>query len=165
MSSIVVLFKGVKTTKWSDRDIRIRMLAQMNHYVSVLKKDYELTTATWNTKPKFEAIEAFSPSGPSVLVGTDDKIYQYVDEGTKPHLIFPRKAKALFFMSPSTAKTKPNWIGSGPGSNGNKKNVVPFVHHPGNAARNFTKILQKKHQPAFQKSMQDVLTQWAEEDK
>jgi hypothetical protein len=39
------------------------------------------------------------------------------------------------------------------------------VNHPGTKARNFTKILQKKHQPAFKKSMEKVLADWAREDK
>jgi hypothetical protein len=160
----VLLFKGVKKTKWSDRGLRATMLAQMNHYVSVLKKDYELTTATWTTKPKFESLEAFSPDGPTVLVGTDDKRYQWTDLGTKPHLIVPKKAKALFFMSPSTAKTKPNWIGSGPGATGNTKNFRQVVNHPGTKPRNFTKILQKKHQAPFKAAMQKVLTDWAKAD-
>jgi hypothetical protein len=170
----VLLFKGVKKTKWSDRGLRATMLAQMNHYVSVLKKDYALTTATWSDKPKFEAIEAFSPDGPTVLVGTDSKIYGYADEGTglygKKHAKYriPKlgntKAKRLVFYTPSTAKTRPNWIGSGPGSKGTVKNVRRSVMHPGIKPRNFTAILQKKHQPAFKKAMQDVLTKWAKED-
>lgn len=170
----VLIFKGVKKAKWSDRGLRAKMLAQMNHYVSVLKKDYALTTATWTDKPKFETIEAFSPDGPTVLVGTDNKIYGYVDEGTglygKAHKKYriPKltntKAKTLVFYTPSSPKTKPNVIGSGPGATGTNKNVRKSVMHPGIKARNFTKILQKKHQPAFKKSMEKVLADWARED-
>jgi len=170
----VLLFKGVKKTKFDDRGLRARLLAQMNHYVSVLKKDYALTTATWSEPVKFEALEAFSPDGPTVLVGTDNKIFGYVDEGTglygKKHAKYriPKlgntKAKMLVFYTGGSAKTKPNIIGSGSGSKGTVKNVRKTVWHPGIKPRNFTKILQKKHQPAFKKAMQDVLTKWAKED-
>jgi hypothetical protein len=74
------------------------------------------------------------------------------------------KAKTLVFYTPSGAKTRPNWIGSGPGSKGTVKNFRKVVMHPGIKPRNFTKILQKKHQPAFKKAMQDILTKWAKED-
>jgi len=174
----VLLFKGVKKTKWSDRSLRAKMLAQMNHYVSVVKKDYQLTTATWSEPVKFEALEAFSPDGPTVLVGTDNKIYGYLDEGTgkwgkshRPYVImagaFTGKSNKswLYFRKGYTAKTKPNFIGSGAGGAAKGEMVkARIVLHPGIKPRNFTKILQKKHQPAFKKAMQDVLTKWAKED-
>jgi hypothetical protein len=166
----VVIFKGVRKAKWSDRDLRIRLLVAMNAEVRLLKKEYALTTSTWEHKPKFEAIEGFKPSGPEVLVGTDDTIYKYVDEGTKRHVImagvFTGKSnkRTLAFHEGYKAKTIPNVIGSFSGGSYGKKVFPRMVLHPGTKARNFTKILQKRHQALFQKAMQDVLTKWAKED-
>lgn len=166
----ICLFKGIRKGKWSERDLRARLLAQMNHFVAVVQKEYAKTTRTWKKKPKFEALESFKPDGPAVLVGTDDAIYKYVDEGTKRHVImagaFTGKSNKNMLAWPSKfrAKTRPGYIGS---SQGMKKPPIAharIVLHPGTEARNFTKTIQKENEKKFKEAMQKVLSEFARED-
>lgn len=103
--------------------------------------DFERTTATWENRPTFEIVE--TPTG--IVVGTDDQIYQYVDEGTRPHIIAPKAGKALRFMGGHRAKTAPRVIGSGSGGASGPVIIRRIaVQHPGTKARDFTEVISKK---------------------
>lgn len=103
-------------------------------------EDYKKTTSTWTHKPRFFSVRARD----TVTVFTDDKIYEYVSEGTKPHLIFPKRAKALRFAAKSRAKTRPRVIASGQGSKSGKVIFSKGVIHPGTTAREFHRIIGEK---------------------
>jgi len=103
-------------------------------------EDYKKTTKTWNHKPNFLSVRAKS----TITIFTNDEIYEYVSEGTKAHLIFPKNAKALRFSSKFRAKTRPRVIGSGQGSKSGKVVYSQGVIHPGTKAREFHHIIGKK---------------------
>lgn len=77
-------------------------------------------------------------SGGSFIVGSPSKVAVFLEEGTKPHDIVPRKGKALMFawklaganMSQATRSTGRLRVGANPG---NTPGIVFFrrVHHPG----------------------------------
>lgn len=104
-------------------------------------EDFERTTATWEHKPAFEAVAVSD----GYVVGTDDEIYGYVDEGTRPHVIVA-KGKALAFGVGGAPKTQPGVIGSSGGSKGSGRVYVKRVNHPGTKPRNFTEQIHKKWQ-------------------
>lgn len=115
--------------------------AAMRETAEGARNDFERTTATWENKPSFELIETTT----GIVVGTDDQIYQYVDEGTRPHIIAPKAGKALRFMGGHRAKSTPRVIGSGSG--GASGPVIirrGAVQHPGTKARDFTEVISKK---------------------
>src|SRR5512139_189170 len=69
---------------------------------------YQKTTRTWKHKPKFYP----KRTARGVTINTDDQIYQWVDKGTKPHIIRARNAPMLVFRWPYKAATKPRVIAS-----------------------------------------------------
>lgn len=102
--------------------------------------DFKVTAQTWSHKPSF-AIEA--PNDNERIVGTNDDIYGYVDEGTRAHVIVAR-GKTLAFPSGYKAKTRPRVIGS---SGGGGKGATVFtkrVQHPGTDAREFSETIATK---------------------
>lgn len=108
------------------------------------RRDYQKTTRTWDRKPRFTITSERGPAVIGVTAGTTSEIYQFVDEGTKPHVIRARKAKVLRFFSNYKAKTQPNVIGSSSGGSWGILLFAKEVHHPGNKARNFTLIISEK---------------------
>lgn len=106
---------------------------------------YYKTTKTWKHAVRFYSVRARD----TLTVFTDDKIYEYVSEGTKPHLIFPRRAKALRFSAKSRAKTRPRVIASGQGSKSGKIVFSKGVIHPGTQAREFHKVIATKWEKKY----------------
>lgn len=106
------------------------------------KADFGTTTRTWNTKPEF-SIDA--SKGDRRIVGTDDEIFKYVDEGTQPHIIRPKRAKTLAIIGiNSRPKTRPGFIGSTQGGRDNTNVYTRVVHHPGTEARKLTIAIRDK---------------------
>jgi uncharacterized membrane protein len=57
------------------------------------RSDLQKTTASWKHKVDF----AISPIEGGFQVDTGDKIWKYVDEGTRAHIITPKHGKVLSF--------------------------------------------------------------------
>lgn len=127
-------------------------------------KDYEKTTQTWEHEVDFKGEVNDKPAEISVSVSTDDKIYGYVDKGTKPHIIRPKrknKGGRLFFQSKYKSKTTPRIINSHKGGSYGDTVVARIVHHPGTEAREFTHTIQAKYQPKLKKEMDKAITRAA----
>lgn len=101
---------------------------------------YQQCTSTWANQPTFEAAKVSD----GYVIGTDDEIFEYVDQGTKPHIITPKRAKVLAFGAGGTPKTQPGVIGSRSGSRGSTKVFTQRVQHPGTQARDFTGLVKKR---------------------
>jgi hypothetical protein len=159
----MLAMKAIKPKRLNDTAMRLELLNQMRKTGNAIKKDFEKTTATWEHKPKFEVVISLTGPGPVVLVATDDQIYRFVDEGTKPHLIFAgfytgkSKKKALAFPGTFSAKTVPGVIGSGPGSRGGDMVHTPYVQHPGTKARNFDEAIARDWQAKFKRDMEGAM--------
>lgn len=112
--------------------------------------DYGKTVSTWEHKPEFSVLGStgfrIGRTVMEITVGTEDEIYGYVDLGTKKHLIRPRRARVLAFGVGGSPKTRPNRLLAQTGSAGTIRAFAQVVHHPGTKARNFSKMIQKKHQ-------------------
>jgi hypothetical protein len=126
--------------------------------------DFRKTTRTWKTDVKFYARPKGGRLGRRdlvITVYTNSQIYQYVEAGTKPHTIRPKKAKALKFLSNYRAKTRPGFIGSGSGGASGDDVFAQEVHHPGAKARNFAAIIAKRHAPRFKKNVDAAMARAA----
>lgn len=145
----VVVFKEIKPKRLKDEALRKELLKGIEKTGKDIKSDYEKTTKTWQHKPTFIIESSLDPKGPEVLVGTDDEIYGYVDRGTSV-----RRALMTNDFSP---KTKKGVIGSSSGRGG-----VVYVDKrlslPGIEARDFSKTIEKKHQPRFKRAMESALS-------
>ena len=157
MGSLVV-WKGVKPAKLKQDTFRLAALNAMRKMAREITADFQKTTATWEHKPVFEQVISLAGGGPQVLVGTDDEIYRYVDEGTKPHDIVPKHPGGiLVFPGTFTSKTMPGVIGSRAGYKGGEIIKRPRVHHPGTEARRFTEVIKGKWESRFKSDMEDVM--------
>ena len=109
--------------------------------------DFEKTAATWTHKPTFIIKEQTA----GYLVGTEDDIWNMLDVGTRAHLIAARRAKRLRFSTGGTAKTRPGFVGSQPGSPGAGVVFAQVVHHPGTKARAWSKLIGSKYRVQLQR--------------
>lgn len=161
-----VLMKQIKPKRLQKGHFRLEMLNAMRKAGTVVKKDFEKTTATWNHKPKFVVVISLTGPGPVMLVDTDDKIYGYVTKGTEPHLIVPRRAKALSFTwggkGSYKAKTKPGVIGSSTGGPTGKRVFRAYVEHPGTEARKFDEAIKKRREKWFKRQMETAMVMAAQ---
>lgn len=106
-----------------------------------VKIDLSVTTQTWRHRPDFE-IET-SPG--SRIIATDDEVYDFVDSGTKPHIITASSPfRPLVFGVGGSPKTTPRVIGSRAGTKGGTTVRAQVVHHPGTAPRAFSETIVRK---------------------
>jgi len=114
--------------------------------------DFEKTTKTWQHQPVFSVLSqrggGYGIRKTELTVGTDDEIYGYVDQGTRRHIIRARRAKALRFGIGGQPKTRPNRLLAQAGAKGSTILYRQQVMHPGTKARNFSKMIQRKHAQA-----------------
>lgn len=119
-----------------------------------IKADFGVTTQTWKNKPVF----TIEKGAYSRIVSTDNMIFLFVDAGTKPHIIRPKKAKALAFQGgPYTPKTRVNQIASYNGGPSGDVVKRKEVKHPGTEAREFAKAIGKKWEAEWPKQMDRAL--------
>lgn len=109
-----------------------------------IRKDFKKTTKNWKVQVDFKVTRKRKGGSYTFAAFTDNEIYGYVNDGTKPHLITAKNAPFLVFSYPSTPKTQPNVLKSGKGKRGNKWASKKQVKHPGTKARNFDKIIAKR---------------------
>ncbi len=122
----------------------------LNGVAKDIQIDFKVTTQTWDHKVDFPIQQ---PSAYRRIVATDDEIYGYVNDGTRPHRILP-KGKMLRFNTPFRPKTLPNKIMSGPGSKGTAVVFSRGVNHPGTKARKFDVAIKDKWDKEFGVIMQ-----------
>lgn len=158
MSALV--FKEIRPSRLREDTMRLTLLNEMRKVGTGIKASFNETTKTWNRKPVFEEQISLA-GGPQVEIYTTDEIYGYVDQGTRPHVIRPVKAKALRFQSGYKAKTIPGVIGSQNGGSFGDTVFSKGVQHPGNAPRNFSKEIEKIWTPRFKRAMEAAMSQVA----
>lgn len=126
---------------------------QLNMSALAVKVDYEVTSQTWKHQPSF----TITSSPGERIIGTSDEIYGYVDDGTRPHVIRPRRAKRLRFSPGGRAKTSPGQIRSGAGRKGSGVVFAKQVNHPGTKARNFSKAIAEKWRKLLPQQLQRAI--------
>lgn len=120
----------------------------------LLVKSHQRIVADWEHKPDFDSrtqirsdiiITTVYPIGPN------DKIWLFVDQGTKPHPIEAKNAPRLIFQTGYQAKTlaKPARTVSGGGKATGPVVVAKKVQHPGSEAREFSKTIAEDIKPDY----------------
>lgn len=153
----VVKLKVLKPQRLKEKEMRLELLNGLRKAAKATEKDYRETVAGWKHEVKFETVIALGKTKAEFLVGTDDAIYRYVDEGTRPHIIRPVKAKALHFFGGGRAKTTPGILRSGAGSRGGSEVFSQGVQHPGTKARKFSELINKKQEKNFRDIMHEAM--------
>jgi hypothetical protein len=113
-----------KATVLNAREITAAVKRTMQQSADEAQRDFEATTAGWQHKVPFIQV----PGPDYIVVGTEDEIWQYQDEGTRPHPIVPRNAKVLRFPA------------------GGRVVYTKRVNHPGTKARGWSKMIATKWQ-------------------
>lgn len=122
------------------------MQAAVQKSAGLVLTDLQSTVRTWKHKPAFDVTITQVGDDYSVTAGTDDPIYGYVNDGTKPHPIRPKRSKYLRFSSGYKAKTRPNIIGSVEGGAFGNDVFSKGVLHPGFIGRRFDQAIAKRRQ-------------------
>ena len=156
-----VQIKVIIPPKFDYRAMQKVITAETKAVIKDIQKDFEKTTSTWKNQPTFEGARTASRTetdgrrftiyvGPKIAQSPQYEIFGYVDQGTRPHKINPKKpGGVLAFMwgGPGSykAKSRPGKLRSYAG--GIKGGALTFrrwVQHPGTKARDFTKTIEKK---------------------
>jgi hypothetical protein len=107
--------------------------------------DFMTTTKTWKHQPEFKATEV---SAAEWIISTDDSVWSMLDDGTKPHIIRPKRAKRLRFQwggqGSYKAKTRPGYLGSNKGRVSGPIVFRKQVRHPGTKPRKWTDAAKVK---------------------
>ena len=113
--------------------------------------DFRAATDTWEHKPEFKVFGPHLRDGDlviEVLPTSYGDIWNYVDQGTDPHTIVPRKqGYPLRFQSGYTAKTQRFTMYSRSGGKSGPVVAAWGVEHPGIKPRHFTQLTVANHQP------------------
>jgi len=104
------------------------------------QKDFQKTTSSWSHSVTFEIVARAD----GYEIGTKDDIWNMLNKGTKAHTIVPKSAKRLRFRGGYKAKTRPAWIGSGPGGASGSVVYRKIVRHPGTKARSWSQLIGKR---------------------
>ncbi|MDX2140300.1 MAG: hypothetical protein SF123_19595 [Chloroflexota bacterium] len=122
--------------------------------IGLTKRDFNATVRTWKRKPTFTIT---TDSKGVISVSTDNPIYGYVNYGTKPHIIRPKRGKYLWFQTGYKAKTRPRVISSSNGGASGKLARAKQVRHPGTAARQFDKIIAERRRKTYVEEMRKAV--------
>ncbi len=124
-----------------------------------LKPRGEMTTRFWKTPLKWTVKVDVNSSrwkltlimkGPGELITR----WRYVDEGTRPHIIRPRRAKRLRFQSGYSAGSSAGQLFTSRGGASGATVFRPYVKHPGTKARNWSRVIARE--------TEKPLTSWME---
>jgi len=160
---MAVFVKQIKPKSLDSEAMRAVLMARLDRIGKQIKKDFEDTTKHWKHKPVFEILSDLSGPGPFVFVSTDDEIYRYVNEGTKPHEIWAgaytgkSNKRVLAFPSAFTPKTKAKSLVTSAGHRGKVDTFVPMVHHPGTEAREFDRLIEEKRAKWYKRQMEEAM--------
>ena len=154
----MLIVKQIHPNKFKDKAITEALEKEAQAIANDIVLEFTLATATWKHQPKYEKIVQVGPSSIEILVGTDDEIFGYVDKGTRPHMIYPVKAKALAFPSIFVPKSTPGALVSGAGFSGGATVFAGAVHHPGTKPRNITKQIHRMFSQKTRRRMEKALS-------
>jgi len=131
-----------------------------------MNQDFNAATHTWDHRPTFgywgpfmEGNELYIEAGPK----TYTQLFDWVDTGTKPHAIVPKRKKQLAFQSKYRAKTQAYSMYSGPGGKSGHYVYRPRVSHPGFKGREFIALSAANHQPWWNTRVYLIMQKFGQE--
>jgi hypothetical protein len=113
---------------------------------------YTRTTAYWRGKPLFEYTIENTGDEISVYVGTNDKIYKFIDKGTSVR----RALMSKNFMPKTHPRTLPNSRGRG-----SRVAISKKFNFPGITPREFSKMIAEQRYPIFNHNFEGYITSYA----
>ncbi len=151
------------------RGLRRELKQVTEEYARTVKRDLEDVVSDWSeqNRPKFTVERRISPTEIRVFVRpykrrTASRIFGYVDQGTKPHTIRPKKrggVLAFQWGGPGSyqPKTRPIAQAHGPGKVvGGGMHFAKAVRHPGSKGRHFLAAIHKRRAPQFRRDVENT---------
>jgi hypothetical protein len=138
------------------------VFAAANVTANDIAAEYAKTYRSWKHKPTFTKTVSVANTGFLIVVATTDEIYNYVDNGTRPHRILPRNFKNLRFRTGYTSKTLPGVLNSWSGGASGPVVFSKGVKHPGTKARGFSKMIARHFAQMWPGRMQAAIDQIAQ---
>jgi len=131
-----------------NKKLNRELINALDHTANIIDDDFDKTVKTWSKKPKFKKTGPRKRFGTlEVIISTRNEIYSYVEYGTKPHVITPKKrGGVLVFRSKYLPKTRTGVIGSRASRRSGDLVFTKRVVHPGIQARMFSKTIAKRRQ-------------------
>jgi hypothetical protein len=127
--------------------------AELKRQAKILKGDFKLITRTWEHKVEFKTDIKFGME-PSVTVSTNDKIFAYLDQGTRAHWVGPKKnGGTLAFHSKYKAKSRPRLIGSVQGGGSGPMAFSKGHYVSGIEPREYFKTMKDIRESGFERAM------------
>lgn len=154
---VAIFFKAKKKGTLKEASIRKVLRAEAFSIAADMMLDLAVATAYWKRDVKFKRVVEVRQDTITIMVGSDDEIYGYVNEGTEAHIILPVNYPMLHFKGTFQAKSIPGVLTSRPGSYGGKDIWSKGVIHPGIEPRNFDQALVDKWQSKFNKRIENAL--------
>lgn len=157
MATNALLFVPIPFPEVQARLPRRHIRNALRRFATKMAREFKKTVKTWNRKPKFAKKTSFKKGIASVTVGTDDRIYGFLDEGTDE--------RWALMSQDFVAKTKTGWIGSSSGAGhvvvrGGLMQKLGLPAQPGIEARLWGETITKQMRPGFLEVMQ-IATQAA----
>ena len=151
--------RRIRTPRGIERDL----LYAFEDELKEAMQEFQGTTATWKHPVKF-TIQRKSKGSADIV--TTDKIYGYVDQGTRPHIIKPKRPgyPLRFNTAGFRPKTAVRQLGSSAGSPAKPPEAHAMeVQHPGTDAREFTEVIANKSQARLKRRVDKVLAMYGKE--
>lgn len=159
----MIKMRVIEPPKFNKEAFRKHAMKQLQAFIAQVNRKYDRTVKTWDHKPTFKTEFQDTPNQLSGAVIVQDKIFEFVSEGTPPHDIVPVRAKALAFPRMFTPKTMPGVIDARPGATGGDTVFAKIVHHPGTKPRHFDDVIahdsEEEFSTAIQKAIDDAVTE------
>lgn len=153
MTRVALNFRTSRGRRFDPREYEAEVRAAFGRVKRDIKAEFDDVVSDWNHAPEFRAgFVELSADAVAVRVdatGPHRKIWQYVDKGTRPHIIRPRRGGKLRFATGYSARTQPGRAHTGSGTASGPVVYTNAVMHPGNAARGFTQDILARYQNEF----------------
>jgi hypothetical protein len=118
------------------------------------------TVDGWKNRPEFRSRRVDTSSQLGIRVypaGANADQYVLVNEGARPHIIRPRRARMLRFQPGYRAGTRPRSLHSSAFARSGQFVTAQMVHHPGFEAREFTQTIADEHESDFKSDMEQAI--------
>ena len=129
---IKIFFDAVISPPFNEGIVRLQILNEARKISTEMKRDFERTVSTWETKPKFSTDIGFSRDLLSVETGTDDENYRRVSEGVEGKPRVARGFEITSQITPTTKAERPFRVASSRGASA--LTIIPYIAKttPGN---------------------------------
>lgn len=145
-----------------DKLLQTELRAVAETYALQLRSQHESVVRDWVHRPTFRhGVYASKRQVLSIVypTGKHAKLYQWVDEGTKAHVIKPKRAGGLLkFQRGYSARTSPvARFNVGTGRASGRWTSARIVRHPGTKARQFSKTFNRDVLPEMRRNIENAI--------